>query len=305
MNSEASCADGGSINYAPYTPCSPLTLAGQWSSDRVNLSWTDGSFNEDGFRVERREASTNWVTLNPKGTTDTTFADTTAAASHSYFYRVVAFTSAKTSAPSNEVRVDVPAPPGSQPPPVQPGYLGGGAAAGQINLGWTDSSSDEEGFRIERSTAGGAFTEIASVGAGVTGYSDTAINYSTTYTYQVRAWNAGGVSNPSPPMTVTSLAPGSAPAAPCCPWGYAYNGIGSLTIYWSDQSNNEDNFVVERNDGWGYFSDVGWTGPNTTTHNDYGLQQGQTYIYRIRAENSWGPSYSEEFYYTAPYWWEQ
>src|SRR3712207_7889977 len=42
-------------------------------------------------------------------------------------------------------------------------------------------------------------------------------------------------------------------------------------------------FSLERNDGWGFYS-IGWLSPNTTTWTDYGLQQGQTYIYRVVAE---------------------
>lgn len=190
-------------------------------------------------------------------------------------------------------------------PPQRPASLSASAVSQtQINLSWADSSTDEQGFKIQRSTSGGGFVEIASVGAGVTSYSDTSVVAGTTYTYQVIAWNATGSSAPSPQATATTPAAGSPPNAPCCVSGYAYNGVGSLTLWWSDQSNNEDSFVIERSDGWGFYA-VGWASPNQTTMTDYGLQQGQTYIYRIVAENPYGQSYSEEFYYYAPYWWEQ
>ena len=189
-------------------------------------------------------------------------------------------------------------------PPQRPANLAASAASQTlVNLSWTDSSSDESGFKIQRSTSGGGFAEIASVGAGVTSYSDTSVAAGTTYTYQVIAWNTTGSSAPSPQATVTTPAAGSPPNAPCCIWGQS-NGTGSVTLWWGDQSNNEDDFSIERNDGWGFYA-IGWASPNQTSTTDYGLQQGQSYVYRVVAENAFGQSYSEEFYYYSPYWWEQ
>jgi hypothetical protein len=63
----------------------------------------------------------------------------------------------------------------------------------QINLSWTENSSNETWFRIERKTgAGGAWALIDSVGANVTTYSDTGLSASTQYYYRVKASNAGG-----------------------------------------------------------------------------------------------------------------
>lgn len=63
------------------------------------------------------------------------------------------------------------------------------ASLTQINLSWVDNSIDEVGFRIERRTANSTFTEIATVGANTTFYSDTGLLPYTTYYYRVRAYN--------------------------------------------------------------------------------------------------------------------
>jgi YVTN family beta-propeller protein len=63
------------------------------------------------------------------------------------------------------------------------------ASLSQINLSWTDTSTDEVGFRIERRTADGTFLEITTVGADTTFYSDTGLLPYTTYYYRVRAYN--------------------------------------------------------------------------------------------------------------------
>ena len=65
-------------------------------------------------------------------------------------------------------------------------------SSSQINLAWTDNSSDETGFKIERSNNGTNFTQIDIVGANVSSYSNTGLAASTTYYYRVCAYNASG-----------------------------------------------------------------------------------------------------------------
>jgi hypothetical protein len=67
-------------------------------------------------------------------------------------------------------------------------------SSSQINLSWTDNSNNESGFKIERATSPTNATEIATVGANVTIYSNTGLNKNTTYYYQMRAYNAAGIS---------------------------------------------------------------------------------------------------------------
>lgn len=81
-------------------------------------------------------------------------------------------------------------------PPSAPSGLGAAAISrSQINLTWTDTSSNETGFAIERSkSATTGFSQIATVGAGVTTYPSTGLSRNTTYYYRVRSYNAAGYS---------------------------------------------------------------------------------------------------------------
>jgi titin len=55
-------------------------------------------------------------------------------------------------------------------------------------LTWSDRSSDETGFTIERSLAASdGFTEIATAAANATSYVDATVLKKTTYFYRVRA----------------------------------------------------------------------------------------------------------------------
>jgi predicted phage tail protein len=76
---------------------------------------------------------------------------------------------------------------------------------GRIDLAWQDNSGNETGFQIERSRSGGAFSLIATAGAGATTWSDTSgLTPNKTYSYRVRAVNAAGNSGYSNTASATT-----------------------------------------------------------------------------------------------------
>jgi len=81
-----------------------------------------------------------------------------------------------------------------------------------IDLTWTDNSSNETGFKLYRGTTAG-FTPtdppLATLGASVTSYTDTTPAASTTYYYKIKAYNASGDSTyaSSSGITTDSCAP--------------------------------------------------------------------------------------------------
>lgn len=64
----------------------------------------------------------------------------------------------------------------------------------QVDLTWKDNSTNETGFKIERKTDSGNFTEIGSTAADVTTFSDKTIDLNTNYTYRVYSFNQVGKS---------------------------------------------------------------------------------------------------------------
>jgi hypothetical protein len=79
--------------------------------------------------------------------------------------------------------------------PVAPSNLTAVAmSSSQIDLRWSEVSSNETGFTIEQSSDGITFTQINTVGANTTAYSDTGLRFNKTYYYRVRAFNSGGSS---------------------------------------------------------------------------------------------------------------
>jgi hypothetical protein len=61
------------------------------SSSQINLSWTDNSNNETGFKVERSRNGWAFTQIAMRGTNVTTYANIGLAASTTYHYRVRAY----------------------------------------------------------------------------------------------------------------------------------------------------------------------------------------------------------------------
>jgi uncharacterized protein (TIGR02217 family) len=71
-------------------------------------------------------------------------------------------------------------------------------------LVWTDNSTDEDYFIIERKPSGGSYTVLVTVPADTTTYTDDDAVPGTTYTYKVKAVNVGGSSAYSNEVSVTT-----------------------------------------------------------------------------------------------------
>ncbi|HEX8411802.1 MAG TPA: fibronectin type III domain-containing protein [Thermoanaerobaculia bacterium] len=96
---------------------------------------------------------------------------------------------------------------GSTPPPpatlpAAPTALSAVAGKRKITLSWTDNSNNETGFKIERSTDGVTFTQIATSTSA--SYTNGSLTTGATYHYRVRAYNSAGDSTYSNVATATS-----------------------------------------------------------------------------------------------------
>jgi hypothetical protein len=90
--------------------------------------------------------------------------------------------------------------------------------ATQITLTWTDASTNETGFTVERHGPSGSFSSLgttppsspASATGGTITYIDKTCSPGTAYTYRVAAYNAGGLSpyNTNGAQTATTLTGG-------------------------------------------------------------------------------------------------
>jgi fibronectin type 3 domain-containing protein len=98
-------------------PVPPASLSIIRQLQELTLSWIDTSSNETGFRVERKtEATGTYARIADVTANTTSFKDSGLFSGTTYFYRIAAFNSAGTSAPSNEAGATVESRPSSSGP---------------------------------------------------------------------------------------------------------------------------------------------------------------------------------------------
>ncbi len=93
-------------------------------------------------------------------------------------------------------------------PPKAPSALSAvSSSSSSIYLSWRDNSTNETGFKIERSTGGGAWSVVSSTGPNARSLTNCGLSSSNTYAYRVYAYGAGGSSACS--NATSPLQPGS------------------------------------------------------------------------------------------------
>jgi uncharacterized protein (TIGR02145 family) len=99
--------------------------------------------------------------------------------------------------------------PDSTPLPVPPSNLtGNSVSTTQINLLWTDNSTNETGFKIERKTGTGTYAVVGTTSTEVITFNDNELTPTTSYTYRVYSYNSGGNSPTySNEITLTTQTP--------------------------------------------------------------------------------------------------
>ena len=190
--------------------------------------------------------------------------------------------------------------------PIVPTNLTAVLVNNQVLLNWSDSSTNEMGFKIDRKEGNAAWTvNYASVATDIETYTDAAVTAGSTYTYRVYSHNSVGPSlGYSNPITVTI------PTAVTLPTltSTAVSGItinaaatgGTITsdggapitargVVWSNLPNPTIDLPTQTSDGY----DVGTFASLIT-----GLNPNWDYHVRAYATNSAGTAYGNEITFT-------
>jgi hypothetical protein len=161
----------------------------------------------------------------------------------------------------------------------------------EIKLVWTDNSTDETGFNVERRTGEeGTFIIIDSTGKNTTDWTDNDIEDGVKYYYRVCAFNNVGNSGYTNEVEIVTT----------------LNNPTDLTIIdfednpvklsWTDNSQNEMGYIIERSQGNNeLFSIIAEINASNTTFTDEAISPKTQYHYKIKAFNNITPStYSNE-----------
>ena len=304
----------------PEPPAMPTDLAAALNeaADAVVLTWTDTSYNEEGFAVRRRMMHADgtwdpadWKTIVTLPANATTYTDSAVVVPNTYQYSIRSYNhvapsnwtasvriSLATSAPNGPTNVSATAqvvvPPG-QVAPAQ------GGDAWLVELTWQDNADNELGFTLQRrerqadgSWPTDGWATVAVLIASQTTFADDTVEANKEYQYRIRAFNDVGVSNWTQPARTATV-----DVAPDAPTGLTATVTGSseIQLAWNDTADNESGYMLQRRHprANGIWSVDDWATLATLAQNVAGYLDtspitGRVYEYRVRAYNAAGAS---------------
>ena len=168
----------------------------------------------------------------------------------------------------------------TQPPSTPTNLTAVAVAYNKVNLSWTASTDNVgvTGYWIVRNGV-----TIAS--SATNSYSDTTVSPSTTYSYQVIAYDAAG-NNSGPSNTATATTPAAPDTqAPTVPTNFTATAVSSsqINLSWTAST---DNVGVTGYDVYRNNSKVATVA--TTSYGDTGLSPSTTYSYFVKARDAAG-----------------
>jgi len=262
------------------TPLNKATVADL----EPTLTWNASSKADDyGLQVANEPGFTAPF-VNEIGRTSLNYNLTGLNWNTNYYWRVNAHNSYGTSAWSAQRYFMTPL----GPPPTD--LTGTPISSSRIDLGWTDTTTGEAGFMIERKKgAAGTYALVATVGPDVTSYSNASgLLPSTEYYYRVRAYLSTKYTGYSNDTSATTLPPPPpVPTLTSPPSNAIVPGL-TATLSWNPSTGAEDyGLQVSRNYTFASLV-VSQTDIAATSYDAGGLDPGTMYYWRVNAQNSSG-----------------
>ncbi len=277
----AGCSGSAAVQFR-MTETSVVT-AEALAADRVRVRWPIMAASR--YQVQRRHRQdgvySQWRLVADVPTSQLRFVDTLVQPATTYEYRV-------NLVQARPERTTTPAAPASAPP--VPGDARETAiSASEILVGWTDASTDESRFDVERRVrVPGAWSDWLPVGRllpGDTLHRDTTVLPRETYQYRVRACNLAGCS----PFALSSE---PVPAAPVLYSAHA-SASWMIPVFWQDVA-GETRYALERRtrqgETWGEWAALAGLAGGVARFNDVKVTANTTYEYRVQACNTAGCS---------------
>lgn len=266
-----------------FSPSQPKAIV--FSDSIIRVSWKDNSNVETSFQIQRKTGVEAFKLLKEVAPNDTILLDTAVIPNMVYTYRIRAIGKSSETSFSDEAMVKL-----DLPIPILNSSI---VNDSEIKLTWTDNSSLESGFILERSIDGQTFISIAEPGKNIKSYSDKNIEVNTTYNYRIKARNKSTVTEYSnlatakikfqPPVLNSSFPSGNV-----------------IDLSWTDNSDFETGYVIEQSVNGENFTELKKVDSTVLSLRVENLQITTKYAFRIKAysvKNNSSYSNTKKIYY--------
>ncbi len=258
------------VTLPPATP-SAIGAPSTDSDGAFSLSWGSSS-GATSYTLQRRIGSGSWSTIQ---NTSATSRSESGLGSGTYSYRVRACNASGCSGWTATKTVTVTL------PPATPSAINGPSTDtdGAFTLSW-GSSSGATSYTLQRRIGSGSWSTIQNTSAASRNESGLS---SATYSYRVRACNAGGCSGWTATKSVTVTLP---PVTPSAITGPSTDADGSFTVSWGSSSSATSYQLQRRVDSGGWAS---IQNTSATSRSESSIADG-VWQYRVRACSAAGCS---------------
>jgi trimeric autotransporter adhesin len=219
---------GANVCFSGCTPPAVPTLTVTPGIAQNQVAWTSSGAGAV-YDVYRNEAGCNAGFIKiANDVAGLALADTAVAPGLAYFYQVVAHPTGSEACGAAPTTCQTATPAACVPPAAPTGLTATAVGMNRIDLSWSASPGAVEYHVLRAIASGGPYTQVATVTAPTTTFSNTGLAGNTTYYYVVRAFAVCGSLN-SNEASATSAGP------PCTPQTLYFNNFDFATSFsnWS------------------------------------------------------------------------
>jgi len=204
----------------------------------IKLNWTDNSNGENGFKIDKKVGENEWqLDYAIVGENVEEWTDDNAEINETIKYRIYAYSGNNISNSIETGEID-----NSFPAPTNLTYHK--LTISSIKLNWTDNSNGEDGFKIDKKVGESDWQlEYAILGENIEEWTDGNAEINETIQYRIYAYFGNNIS--------TSIETGEIDNSFPAPTNLTYHKltISSIKLNWTDNSNGEDGFKIDKKVG--------------------------------------------------------
>ncbi|RCX21003.1 S-layer family protein [Anaerobacterium chartisolvens] len=259
------------------------------SSNAITLKWDDSSNKTTYFDIQRKTSDGSFITIKTVSPGVSTYTDIGLEQYKKYTYRIGAKASYSGSPDTANYTDEVEVTCFYISPPT--GLTVKSALGADMELVWTDNSSNETGFEIWRKAGeNGEWQQYGQTERNVNSFTDDDTLSDIMYAYRVRAHM---LYNNSYSSFTNEASAWSMSLEAATDLQYTRISDTEIKLVWADNSSRESGFAIERKTGVdGEWVQIASLAANITTHTDKSVQKGKKYFYRIKTfDNIYFKSY--------------